>query len=178
MTNKKRRNILEEPEYGIDSRYTSDKERKSDSNALMQARLIRIKNLSEAEIIRAKLMQLKLKMEYYLKTQLTGDFNNFSEFLKSYVDAIYTKRINFANDIGITPVLLSQVINHHREPKDEFLKRLMIHSEKAYENVCDFESEIWFQVYFQQKISDTMSNQKKWRSEVEKHVKLSETMER
>ena len=176
MTNKKSKILIEDAEYGVDSRYNSTKERESDATALMEARLSRMKNLSKDQIIRAKLLQLKLKMEEYLKNPVYDNRNYFSEFLESYVDAIYAKRSGFAEDIDIAPVSLSQVINNHREPKEEFMMRLMIHSEMVYKNVCEFHKKTWYQVYFHEKICDTMSNQEKWRPEVEKHVKLSESI--
>jgi hypothetical protein len=173
MTNKN--NItIEDAEYGVDSRYGSDKERKSDATALMEARLVRMRNLSKDQIIRAKLLQLKLKMEEYLKNPVYDNRNYFSGFLGSYIDAIYSKRSLFAKDIDIAPVSLSQVINNHREPNEEFILRLMIHSEKVYQNVCEFQKQTWYQVYFHEKICDTMYNQEKWRPEVEKHVRLNE----
>ncbi len=161
-------------EYGVDSRYKSSKEQKSDATALMEARLKRMKNISKDQIIRARLMQLKLKMEEYIKSPIYDNRNYFSEFLKMYIDTIYSKRSIFAEDIDIAPVSLSQVINNHREPKQEFLLKLMIHSEKAFKNVCEFHKKTWYQVYFHEKICDTMSNQEQWRPEIEKHVKLSE----
>jgi hypothetical protein len=36
----------------------------------MEARIMRMKNLSKVQIIQAKLLQLKLKMEEYLKVGL------------------------------------------------------------------------------------------------------------
>lgn len=163
----------ENAEYGADSRYLSNKEKKSESAALMQARLNRMKNLPKEQIIRAKLMQLKLKMENYLKEPVYDNRNHFTEFLETYIDTIYTRRNEFANDIDITPVFLSQVINNHREPKDEFMLKLMIHSEMAFKNVCDFHNKTWLQVYFHKKICDTMLNQDQWRPKIERHVKLS-----
>jgi len=59
--NKKNTIMNEDAEYGVDSRYKSKKERESDATALMEARLTRMKNLSKDQIIRAKLVQLKLK---------------------------------------------------------------------------------------------------------------------
>ena len=176
MTNKKNLMMIEDAEYGVDSRYKSDKERESDATALMEARLMRMKNLSKDQIIRAKLLQLKLKMEEYLKNPVYDNRKYFSEFLESYVDTIYSKRSVFAKDIDIAPVSLSQVINNHREPKEDFILRLMIHSEMVYKNVCEFHKETWHQVYFQEKICDTMSSQEKWRPEIEKHVRLSHTI--
>ena len=173
----KNNNITEYVEYGVDSRYHSNKEKESESVKLMQARLDRMKNLSKEQIMRVKLLQVKLKMETYLKQPVYDNHNHFTDFLRLYIDAIYSKHSEFANDINITPVLLSQVINNHREPKDEFIMKLMIHSEKVFDKIGDFQKKTWFQIYFQEKICDTMSNQEKWRPKLEKQVKLSELIE-
>ena len=146
MTENKKINT--DTEYGIDSRYKSNKERESDATTLMEARLMRMKNLSKDQIIRAKLLQLKLKMEEYIKSPVYDNHNYFSDFLKLYIDAIYHKRSVFAKDIDVAPVSLSQVINNHREPKAEFIMKLMVHSEKAYKNVCEFHNKTWYQVYY------------------------------
>lgn len=176
MTKLKDKNI--DPEFGVDSRYKSKSEAASEATILMEARLKRMKNLSKDDIIRAQLMQLKYKMEEYIKLPIYDDRNYFAEFLQTYIDAIYPRRSSFAKDIGITPVSLSQVINNHRAPKDEFILKLMIHSEKMYENVCSFSKQTWYQVYFHEKICDTMSNQDEWRPELEKQVHFSEPLEK
>ena len=77
MTNKKCIIRIEDAEYGVDSRYKSDKERESDATALMEARLMRMKNLSKDQITRANLLQLKLKMEEYLKNPVYDNRNYF-----------------------------------------------------------------------------------------------------
>lgn len=164
--------VKEGAEYGVDSRYSSKKERQADSKALMEYRLQRMKNVPADQIIRARLLQLKLKMEEYIQKPVYENHNFFTEFLSSYIDTVYSKRSNFAKDIDITPVRLSQVLNNHREPKDEFMLRLMIHSEKTYENVCQFQKKTWYQVYYHEKICDTMSSQEEWRPNVEKHVNI------
>lgn len=174
MTNKKNTNFIEDAEFGVDSRYTSKKDFQSEATALMEARLQRMKNVSKDDIIRAKLMQLKLKMEAFIKQPMYEHRNYFSEFLASYIDAIYSKRSVFANDIDITPSKLSQVINNHREPQDEFLLKLMIHSERIYKDVSDFKKEIWYQVHFHEKLCKTMSTQKEWKPQLEKVVCVSE----
>lgn len=160
-------------EFGIDSRYKTKKEREQDSIALMQARLERMKNLPKEQILRAKLLQLKLKMEDYLKNPVYDNQNHFAQFLEFYVDTIYSKRIDFAKDINVTANFLSKIINSHREPKEEFILKLMIHSEKAFEHVGEFHKKTWYQVYFHEKLCDTMSNQEKWRPEIEKQIKLT-----
>ena len=174
MTRKKKKNKeMEGAEYGLDSRYSSRRERRFEGEALMEARLQRMKNVSEDLIIKAKLLQLKLKMEEYIKNPVYEDHNIFTDFLTSYIDTIYSRRSNFANDISITPIRLSQVLNNHREPKEEFMLRLMIHSEKTFKNVCHFHKRTWYQVYYHEKICDTMSSQDEWRANVEKHVNIS-----
>lgn len=60
-------------EYGIDSRYESKAEQKSEAALLMESRLARMKNLSKDQILHAKLMQLKLKMEDYIKQPVYDD---------------------------------------------------------------------------------------------------------
>ncbi len=176
MKIEKNKDIIEDAEYGLDSRFKSSKEHESESTLLMEARLLRMKNLSKDQIIRAKLMQLKLKMEEYLKQPIYDNKNHFLDFLKSYIDTIYSTRNGFAHDINIKPIRLSQVINKHREPSEEFILKLMIHSEKVYESISGFQKKNWFDVYFQEKICETMSKQDKWRPNLEKEVSLSESI--
>ncbi len=89
-----------------------------------------------------------------------------------YIDTLYARRNQFAKDIAITPVALSQVLNNHREPKEEFMLKLMVHSERAFKLIGDFQKKIWYEVYFQEKINETMATQDVWRPEVEKEVKF------
>ena len=178
MISKENRRLNEDAEYGLDSRYNSKKEKESEATALMEARLRRMKNLSKDQIVRAKLMQLKLRMEEYIKQPIYDDHDYFLDFLKTYIDTIYSQRKRFAYDINIAPVKLSQVINNHREPKDEFIMKLMIHSEKIYKSIDikEFHKKTWYQVYFHEKICDTMASQEEWRPEIEKHIKYSEAI--
>ncbi|MFO7614004.1 MAG: hypothetical protein R6W71_05120 [Bacteroidales bacterium] len=176
MTSKQKKLFNADAEYGVESRYGSSKERESEAVSLMEARIKKMKGLSGEDIIRAKLMQLKLKMEDYLTKSAYVHRNYFSEFLKMYIDTIYLKRSSFADDIDITPVLLSQIINNHREPNEEFFKKLMIHSEKVFGNVCEFQSQIWYQVYYREKLNNTLSTQDSWRPQIEEHVRISEPL--
>jgi hypothetical protein len=170
----KTENLIDENfDFGIDSRYISEKEKHSESVGLMKARLDRMRKLSKEQIILAKLMQLKLKMENYLREPLNDDSNRFTYFLENYIDSIYSKRTEFAKDVDITPVLLSQILNHHREPKHEFLLKLMIHSKIAYKSITNFEERTWYQVYYQEKINETMSKQNEWRPKIQQHVKIN-----
>lgn len=158
-------------EFGVDSRYETRKEQELDSITLMEARLERMKRLPKEEVLRAKLMQLKLNMETYLKAPVYDNHNHFVHFVQRYVDAVYTKRSDFAKDVNVTPVFLSHVINRHREPTEEFILKLMVHSEKVFKHVGDFHKKTWYQVYFHEKLCDTMSNQEEWRPRIEQQVK-------
>ena len=168
------KNLMMDVEYGIDSRYKSDLESVSEATALMEARLRRMKLLSNDQITKAKLLHLKLKMEEFINHPVYDNHNHFSNFLKFYIDSIYSKRSIFAKDINVDPVSLSQVINNHREPKDEFILKLMIHSEKVYKDVCSFNKKIWYQIYFNNKICEIMAKQEQWQPEIEKQVRVSE----
>ena len=161
-----------EPEYGVDSRYTSFDRKLTDGKHLMEARLKRLNGLSRNQIITAKLLQLKLKMQEYVSQPADEEHNFFTSFLTSYIDTIYDKRSMFAKDISITPVSLSQVLNNHREPNEQFMHRLMLHSELAYKDVCEFQKKIWYQVYYHEKICNTMAEQKEWYPAEKNHVNI------
>lgn len=161
-----------EPEFGVDSRYKNLNIRLQDGKNLMEARLKRLNGLSRKQIIKAKLLQVHLKMQEYLSQPVYEDYNFFTSFLSNYIDTIYDKRTLFAKDINITPVSLSQILNNHREPKEEFMFRLMLHSELTFKNVCEFHKKTWYQVYYHEKICDTMSNQDEWRPNEKKYVKI------
>ena len=59
----------ENAEYGLDSRYASDEERKADGKILMAAHLERMKNVSPNLIIQAELLSLELRMKEYGKSK-------------------------------------------------------------------------------------------------------------
>jgi len=160
-------------EFGIDSRYENQKDKNFESIRLMEERVKRLKNLPPEQVIKAKLLQLKYKMEDYLSKTMDDNQNHFTGFLELYIDSIYPKRIDFAKDINVTPNFLSKIINKHREPKDDFFHKLMIHSEKVYKNISDFHKTIWIEVYYHEKICETLANQKNWRPKIEKQIKIS-----
>lgn len=170
-TSKVHKRIID-PEFGVDSRYKRNDKILIDGKKLMEARLKRLNKLSRNQIIKARLLQLKLRMQEYLRQPVYEEHNFFTSFLSNYIDTIYDKRTMFAKDINITPVSLSQILNNHREPKEEFMFRLMLHSELAYKDVCEFQKKTWYQVYYHEKICDTMANQDEWRPTEKKNVKI------
>ena len=156
----------------IDSRYSSLKEKRKEKQLLMEQRRQRMSELSKFDISKAKLLQLKLQMEEFLKAPVYDRKPHFTAFLETYIDTLYDRRSEFAKDIAITPVSLSQVLNNHREPKEEFMLKLMVHSERAFKFIGSFHKKIWYQVYYQEKINETMASQEIWRPKVEKKIKF------
>ncbi len=169
----KESNINLDNEFGVDSRYHSQTEKDQDSISLLESRLARMKNLNKEQIIEAKLFQLKFQMEAFLNLNSFKKSQQFVEFLKQYIEIFYAKKSDFAIDINIQSNLLSKILNHHREPNEEFLQKVMIHSEKTFKNITNFNSSIWYFLYFYGKIQNSISNQNEWRPQIEKQVKLT-----
>ncbi len=169
---KRKEKMIDTVNEVIDSRYASLKEQRNDARLLMEQRKQRMSKLSQVDVFKAKLLQLKLQMEEFLKSPVYDNKSHFTAFLETYIDTLYDKRSEFAKDIDITPVSLSQVLNSHREPKEEFMLKLMVHSERAFKLIGSFHKKIWYQVYFQEKINETMASQEQWRPEVEKKIKF------
>lgn len=97
----------EATEYGVDARYDSQDESEKDAQILMEARRIRMSKLSKQDILRAKLVQLKIQIDEYLNSSEAGQAHQFTSFLNSYIRSIYERQQDFAHDLDITPVSLS-----------------------------------------------------------------------
>lgn len=171
MTTKKT-TLLDAIEYGVDARYNSQEEQQKDGQALIEARRARMAKMSKEDILRAKLTQLKLQMDEFLSTNEDDKRQHFTSFLNAYIDIIYDKQQQFAQDLDITAVSLSQILNNHREPKEEFFKKLMIHSERVFKAIKGFHKQNWYMIYYRDKINETMAQQDEWGPELEKKVKF------
>lgn len=117
-------------------------------------------------------MQLKLQMENFLQNKFLPkkDESTFVYFLKLYIDSLYSKRIQFAEDINIPANLLSKIMNQHREPNDEFIQKLIVHSEKTYNNKLNFNATIWYHIFYTEKIKKALAQQDNWRLNIEKQI--------
>ena len=162
---------MEEFKYLIDSRNLTDKEKASEKEAILKAREERFRKRSGDDIKMAKLMQLKYQMEEYLDNPKCSSGPYFPKFLKTYIDTLYEKQKNFASDINVTPIVLSHVLNKHREPKNDFLYRLILHTKGSFKGLCDFDEELWPRVYYQDKVCDFMESVEEWEKSESKHVK-------
>ncbi len=160
--------------YLIDSRNLSEKERREISDSLTRAREKRFLERGENEKKAARLLQLKYQMEEYLSSSEIVREAQFPKFLGIYIDTLYDKRKNFAHDLSVTPVLLSHVLNEHREPQESFLQRLIVHSSNSYKSIGDFDIQLWPKVYYQDKIHQFIASKNKWQKEEERFVQGKE----
>lgn len=161
MDKQRRNKDIEEFKYLIDSRNLTSAEKKEEREALLRARELRFRNRTDNEVKTAKLMQLKYKMEDYV-SDFTCSGPYFTEFLKSYIDTLYDKRKNFASDINVKPLVISHILNGHREPQDTFFLRLIHHSQQTFRSLCEFNWDLWPKVYFQDKVCLMKASSKEW----------------
>lgn len=124
---------------------------------------IEAKRSHEDKLI-VRLLQLKYLMEDYLKEGSPNEIYNFGFFLKEYINRIEKKSKDFAREIDIEPSLLSQIINRHRKPNEEFIIRLELHSNK------NFPAITWYKLLEKEKEQEIM-NDLEIRDEQRKHVK-------
>lgn len=68
MNNTNNSNLNIDPEFGVDSRYKNQAERLSTGKELLEVRLNRINQLPKNQIIKARLLQLKLYRTMYIKS--------------------------------------------------------------------------------------------------------------
>ena len=121
-------------------------------------------NRSEKQQMLSRLLQLKFQLEDYIGSNKYQKAFNFGYFLNEYVSRQDKKDKQFAIEVDITPTVLSQYINNHRKPKDEFVIRLEIHSGGMIPAIN------WFKVLQKDKEQDIITNQQ-LRQQESKHVK-------
>lgn len=176
MDNKTTNTELDDFKYLIDSRHLSNNEKLSEREAILRARELRFRERKAKDITTSKLLQLKYQMEDYLENPLFHNQPYFPKFLERYVDTLYDKRKSFAFDIDVEPITLSHVINKHRDPKDSFIYRLIVHSQAVYKDVGSFEKDLWPKIYYQDKVCDFLSSSEKWKKTESKHVRHKELL--
>ena len=106
----------------------SAKQQKEADRALRAARKVSRAQMSADDILMSLLLQLRFQIEDYLNSEQFDPEKSFSVFLGRYVKLQNKKQKDFATDIGLTEVELSQLMNRHRRPADNILIRLEIHS--------------------------------------------------
>ena len=171
MTRKENNLELEEFKDLIDSRNLSSKEKQKEREAILNAREERFNKRSENERKVVRLLQLNYQMQEYVKDSACKSGPMFSKFLTSYVDILYEKRKLFAEDIQVSSILVSHLINGHREPNENFFYRLILHTQETFKPFCQFEKALWLKVFYQDKICGFSASLAKWGHEEKKNVK-------
>lgn len=168
--NKQKVSVRKNSIDSFDSRYRSEEEKLKESIALLESRIARLKELPQKDVLRARLLQLKLQMESYIQTRKPKSFENFQYFLNAYLVILYKKKTDFANDLGTTPVMLSHLLSGRREPSKEFLYKLMTHSRKVAKGIPAFKDEIWLAVFHKDLMNSFMNDRSNWKTKAEKEV--------
>lgn len=170
MTKKKYKEPFEDWVVLVDSSVLTDEERERDRLIMLKRRKERMKKMPEEVLQSADLLQLKLHIESYIEDPAENPKPRFAEFLTRYADILYKKRKDFADDLSIDPIMLSHVLNNHRDPQDTFMYRLIIHSEAAYKDITGFKRELWPMVYYKDKVERFMAAESEVREAEEKYV--------
>ena len=154
----------------IDSRVLTDEERERDRLIMLRMRKERMREMPEEVLQSADLLQLKFRIESYIKDPEAGPQPLFAAFLTTYVDILYKKRKDFADDLSIDPIMLSHVLNNHRDPQDTFMYRLITHTEATYRHLTGFKRDLWPRVYYKDKVDRFMTAESEVREAEEKYV--------
>lgn len=139
------------------------KEKKEEED-FWAARRNQFENRTHKQKMYSRLLQLKFQLEDYIDSSQYVEAFSFGFFLKEYVSRQEKKNKDFAVEVDIKPAVLSQYINNHRNPTDEFIIRLELHSNGMIPAIN------WFKVIQKDKEHEIMTNQK-LRDEERKHVK-------
>lgn len=170
MENKNENTDIENFKYLIDSRKISDKKQ---SESITKARLDRYSDRNTNEVKEAKLLQLVFQMEDFLTDPYKEKNYGFLLFLKKYINILYKKRMDFASDISIQPIALSQVINGHREPSNAFLQRLVLHTQQSLEGITNLDGDIWIKILYNDKLKSFKDSRDTWEKRENKFVHIS-----
>lgn len=111
-----------------------------------------------------KMTQLSMQMTDYINSKTFDNTKRFSFFLQKYIEMFNKKNKDFAKDISITAVELSQLLNNHRNPNIKILIRLELHSNN------DIPAYLWFKVLEKEKEHEIINN-KEIRKQESKYVK-------
>lgn len=104
------------------------KQRMEADKQLAEHRAQRRAEMTEAEKLNIKLLQLKFRLEDYIKGDQYNPQYTFGYFLEQYLQLTNRKKKEFAKDIQIHETQLSQMLKDRRDPNDSIMIRLELHS--------------------------------------------------
>lgn len=141
----------------------SERQKRKVSVDLARARKNSLKQMTEEKKLSVSLLQLRLQLEEYLEKKDFQPSMRFGQILKTYLEILKKKRVDFAKEIDIHETLLSQLINNRRYPNESIVIRLELHSNKY------IPAEYWFRLVEKEKIHSIRTNQN-LRKEEKAHV--------
>lgn len=106
----------------------SAKQKQEADRQLAAHREKRRAEMTGAEKLNIKLMQLKFQLEDYIKRDDYNPEFTFGYFLEQYLLLTNRKKKEFALDIQIHETQLSQMLKNRREPSESIMIRLELHS--------------------------------------------------
>lgn len=141
----------------------SKKEQQAADLELARHRQSRRASSAEKQQLKIKLLQLKFQLEDYIKGEEYNPDLNFGYFLKQYIQLINKKQKDFAEDVDISVLQLSHYLNNRREPNNNFIVRLEIHSNNTISAIN------WFRLLEKEK-EHVLINDKTIRNKERLHV--------
>lgn len=141
----------------------SAKEKKEEGD-FWKDRRNQFENRTHMQKMYSRLLQLKFQLEDYIDSSKYVEALSFGFFLNEYVSRQDKKDKDFAVEVDVKPAVLSQYINNHRKPTDEFIIRLELHSNGMIPAIS------WFKVIQKDKEHEIRTSQK-LREEESKYVK-------
>ncbi|GEN77955.1 helix-turn-helix domain-containing protein [Chryseobacterium hagamense] len=141
-----------------------DAKEKKEEEDFWTARRNQFNNRTHKQKMYSRLLQLKFQLEDYINSSQYLEAFSFGFFLNEYVSRQGKKDKEFAVEVDVKPTVLSQYMNDHRKPTDEFIIRLELHSNGMIPAIS------WFKVVQKDKEHEIRTSQK-IRDEESKHVK-------
>ena len=103
-------------------------EQKKVEEEFRKLRMESLRNMSEADILAANLIKIKLRIRSYFKRDKFEEAFSFSNQLKEYIKITNRSNKEIARNLNIHPTKLSRIINGREDPNVELMYRLEEHS--------------------------------------------------
>lgn len=139
------------------------KQKKEAAEELNQLRKKNAEQLTESQVLYARVQQLRFQMEDYIKSDTYNEEFSFATFLRKYIKLKYKINKDFAQDIELSETELSAILNKGRAPSKKTIIRLELHSNNFIPALY------WYRLFEKEKEYEFLED-KKIRKEQEKHV--------
>lgn len=135
----------------------------NDANELNVLRKQIKSEMTESQILFARLNQLRFQIEDYAKSDKYNQNYSFAYFLRKYIKLNYKIQKHFAKDIKLSDSTLSSILNKGRPPGKKIVIRLELHSNNVISAIS------WYKLWEKEKEYE-LQNDEKIRIIEKKHV--------